>query len=146
MAPKRLNASPTHDMLLVLEKKLERAGLHSQVDLMHRRALNAEYYLLERLEDATGSLSGALLDHVTSVVSAECTEALLGAQVDSPEGVPAGAWMLNDVYHRLQNKARTDAASVAALPYEVLVGIAALLTGECKIWWSEPFDLDEKAA
>ena len=28
-------------------------------------------------------------------------------------------------------------------PYEVLVGVAAMLTRECRVWWSKRFDVQE---
>lgn len=50
--------------------------------------------------------------------------------------------MLDDVFRRLKKKAENP-SMVYNEPYETLIGIAGLLTGECMVWWSEQFDIED---
>jgi len=56
-------------------------------------------------------------------------------------GDPFGPLMLIDVQDRLKRIAETQPARVHRQSYDLLVGVAGLLTSECKVWWSEPFEL-----
>lgn len=138
----KIRAGRAQEKLPVMEKKILHAGLHSQVDIFRRRALNSEQYLLERIHDPLSGINKSLLDHVTSTITDECDESLLAAKVQTV--APVGMWMLNDVYRRLRERADQNKASVANLPYETLVGLAALLTGDCVVWWGDRFDLSKE--
>ena len=70
----------------------------------------------------------------------ECAEASL--RVGS-QGNPLGPTMLIDVQDRLARIAREAPAKVNYQPYEVLVGVAGLLTDACHVWWSEKFELED---
>ena len=51
--------------------------------------------------------------------------------------------MLIDMYDRLKAIARDDPLKVDRQPYEVLVGVAGLLTSDCKVWWSDEFQMED---
>ena len=119
-----------------LSKKMIHGGLAPRYEIMRRRALTAEQLLLDL---ATRPNDGkALCSQIENVVLVECDDANLRA---SQTGKPFGPAMLIDVQDRLKRIAETDPARVYRQPYDLLVGVAGLLTSECKVWWSEQFEL-----
>ena len=124
------------ERLDVLNQKMIHGGLAPRYETMRRRALTAEQVLLDL---ATRPDNGeALCSQIENVVLAECDDANLRA---SQTGSPFGAMMLVDVQDRLRRIAETDPTRVHRQPYDLLVGVAGLLTSECKVWWSEQFEL-----
>lgn len=125
--------------LTTLDKKLRRGGLgHLQSEVMRRRALTAEQQLLEyasRPEDGMGRIA-----HLESVVLAECADAQLRAQSTTSLW---GTTMYLDVQKRLKHRSEHDAAGVYRQDTDMLLGVAGLLTAECKVWWSDHFNIDE---
>ena len=125
--------------LAILRKKMEMGGLNDQTLTMERRSVSAEQYLME-FALRSSSDTDIYLGQLESVVQAECAEAYLHASLS---GNPFGRRMLDDVYSRLKLKA-SEGNLVFQQPYELLVGITGLLTGECKVWWSERFDVESE--
>jgi hypothetical protein len=121
-----------------LQKKMKKGQLHSQIETMEQRSLSAEQQLIEFALTRSSEVD-SYLKQLEWVVRGECDEAYLQASLT---GTVYGPQMLVDVYSRLQKKAEQDCELVYRQPKELLIGIAGLLTGECKVWWSEPFDLD----
>jgi hypothetical protein len=121
----------------ILEAKLLAAGLQSQVDAFTARTLATERRFLEAAERNPEALQ-ELLNQIERVIRAEYDEALLVAERASP---PYGSSLLIDVYERLRNIARSQPELVHGEPYEALVGMAGLLTGDCRFWWGPQFDL-----
>ena len=126
--------------LSVLEQKLVRGGLGEYLDLVRARTVSAERHLLEvahlNPEDAD-----TMLNQITAVVEGECDEARLVASLH-PE--PYGREMLIDVHQRLRNVAEQRPEMVHRQEYELLAGVAGLLTEECRVWWSERFTVEER--
>ncbi|QJD81621.1 dsDNA nuclease domain-containing protein [Spirosoma rhododendri] len=125
--------------LTKLAKKLERGGLGDHTMTMQRRALATEQRLLE-LNTTKPEKLLQLIDQLESVVQAECDEALLEAKYSDG---PMGEQMLLSVHKRLRHIADNDPAFVLNERYDTLIGFAGLLTGECKVWWSEKFDINQ---
>ncbi len=132
-----LSPGDVQEKLPVLEAKLIAAGLQSQVDTFRDRMLATERRLLE-IADSAPEKTEPLLDQVVGVVRGEYAEALLAAEhLAQPYGRP----LLQDVYGRLRAAAASRPEMVERQPYELLVGVAAMLTAECKLWWGPKFDL-----
>jgi len=132
-----LNLNPSDKGHNVLKKKMERGGLWMQFEAMRRQALTAEAALLEvasRTADGKQTVS-----QVENVVLSECADARL--RID-PQANPIGPPMLIDVQDRLKRIAKEASSKVNYQPYEVLVGMAGMLTEACKVWWSEKFELE----
>jgi hypothetical protein len=123
--------------MTVLEQKLVRGGLAEYVDLVRGRAVSAERHLIE-LAHLRPEEIDAMLNQITAVVKGECDEARLDAS-QQPE--PYGRQMLSDVHRRLKRVADERADMVYRQQYEVLVGVAGLLAEDCRVWWSEQFEL-----
>jgi len=124
------------DRLDTLSKKMIYGGLAPHYEMMRRRALTAEQALLDL---ATRPNDGKLVfSQIENVVLAECDDANLRI---SQTGEPFGQAMLIDVQDRLKRISETYSARVHGQSYDVLVGVAGLLSSECKVWWSKPFEL-----
>jgi len=80
------------------------------------------------------------LSQLQNVVLSECQKAAIRAKQG---GHSYGAKMLIDVQDRLKILADMSPAEVYAQRDDMLIGVAALLTGQCEVWWSVPFDLEE---
>jgi hypothetical protein len=76
-----------------------------------------------------------------NVVFGVCDDVYLRAsQLSSPYGIK----MLIEVQDRLKQLALAEPERVDHQDCELLFGVAGLLTEECKVWWSEKFQLEEK--
>jgi len=123
-----------------LKEKMTHGGLSTHYEAMRRRALSAERELLDivtRPSDGKQRCS-----QIENVVLAECDEANLRA---SQAGEPFGSAMLINVQDRLKHIAENTPERACRQPYDLLVGVAGLLTSECKVWWSEQFELEVTA-
>jgi len=117
--------------------KLDRGGLEEQAEILRRQTLSAHAALLERADrDQDGTV---VVTQIENAVLAECKEAQLR---QSKTGEVYGQKMMIEVQDRLKSVAKNQSAQVHGQPYEVLMGMAGLLTEECTVWWSEKFDVD----
>ena len=131
-----LQLGGTSGRLDTLRKKMVRGGLAARYEAMRRRALTAEQELLDL---ATRPNDGkAICSQIENVVLAECDDANLRA---SQKEDLYGPEMLIDVQDRLKRISETEPARVHRQSYDLLVGVAGLLTSECKVWWSETFEV-----
>lgn len=133
-----LNIGSGKGNLYRLRKKMLKGDLALQVETMERRSLSAERRLIEIAHRKPDSFD-SLVNQLVGVVKGECDEAYHHASL---KGGTFGPQMLDDVYIRLKEKA-ANSLMVHNEPYETLIGIAGLLTGECKVWWSEQFDIED---
>ena len=125
--------------LSTLEKKLVKGGLRKQLETLHRRTVSTEKHLLEIAASRPREVK-AILAQLEQTVKGVCADASLETSVD---GVVDGRQMLSQVQKELRRMAADNPSMVHGQPYECLVGMAGLLTEECTVWWSEPFDLEE---
>lgn len=142
----RFPGKPTIDLnaglkTSVLEQKLIAAGLSEDVDYMLARARAAEYNLLEEATRYPEKFPERL-QQIEQRVHGELSEANLRARL---RGIPYGPSMLIDVQDRLRDLASQHAGEVCNQSYECLVGVAGLLTGECRTWWGPRFPVSSDA-
>jgi hypothetical protein len=131
-----LQLGGTSGRLDTLQKKMFNGGLAARYEAMRRRALTAEQELLDL---ATRPSDGKnLISQIENVVLVQCDDANLRA---SQTENPYGPVMLIDVQDRLKRISETEPTRVHQQSYDLLVGVAGLLTSECKVWWSEIFEL-----
>lgn len=135
---KRYPFSVAPEALTILEKKFLRAGLRYYTESMQNCAHAAHAHLIELAYRKPSKIEG-ILDQLTGVVSKECDMARLLAKAN-PE--PYGERMLREVSAKFREIAANTPPMVAGETHDCLLGIAGLLTGECRIWWSEEFDLE----
>jgi hypothetical protein len=125
--------------LEILAKKLLRGGIVNQLDSMQSRTLSAEQHLLALVaQDADEA--GKVINQLKEFVLGACTDAEATASAN-PE--PWGVEMYRSVVTRLQSVSDNEPSLVHRQPHECLMGVAGLLTEECKVWWSPKFDLTE---
>lgn len=139
----KTNARLTKNNLTTLEKKLLRGNLRQQMETMRRRTISTEQHLLE-LAAAKPNEIRDIRNQLESVVQGVCDDASLQTRQN---GTLSGEAMLARVQERLQKLAEERPNNnVHNQPYDCLVGMAGLLTEDCTVWWSEPFDLAEATA
>jgi hypothetical protein len=122
-------------------KKLRRGGIEQYAELMENRARGAEAYLMGLSHERPDDFD-ELLNQLEGAVYSECQEAHISASQAAPT---FGHIMLRDVHDRLRVLAHNHSAVIYDQPYEVLVGLSAILTGSCRIWWSDAFDVANAA-
>jgi hypothetical protein len=128
-----------NDDLNRFKQKLSRGGLDDYADSLRNQTLSAEAAFLDL---ATRGPDGETeINQIENVVKAECDAAHLRAAQGAK---PFGQRMLIDVQDRLQHVAKEEAEKVGRQPYEVLIGMAGILTESCPVWWSERFDLKDR--
>ncbi len=122
----------------ILEQKLARGGVGDLVDYMKSREQAAEYQFLE--EQAKDPVAAARqLRQVEEAVHGECLESYMAHRTT---GTPFGQAMFNDVSTRLRRLETQRKDLLGGAPYELLMGTAALLTDDCRVWWSDRFQID----
>jgi hypothetical protein len=121
----------------VLEQKLARGGVESLIDYMKSREQAAEYHFLEEQAKDAGT-AARQLRQVEEAVHGECLESFMALQ---NSGSPFGQAMFNDISTRLRNLETRRKDLLGGAPYELLMGTAALLTSDCRVWWSDRFQL-----
>lgn len=134
-----LDSSSSSD---VMECKLNRGGLSNQLLTMNRRMLSTEAKLLEDFH-ADPDMFDSTLDQLVGVVQGVCDDADVEAQVQTGTRGPFGPRKMLLVRQKLEQVAENNPAQVDGQPYEVLMGVSGILTNECSIWWSNPFDLGD---
>ena len=125
----------------VLEKKMVRGGLGMNYEMMRRRSILAEQSLLE-LATRGDNASTKKLSQIENVVLGECDDAYLRAS-NTTKDKYYGPPMLINIQDRLKNIAENSPNKAGNASYDILIGVSALLTSECKVWWSEHFHLDD---
>jgi hypothetical protein len=124
---------------VVLEQKLQRGGLAEEVEYMRERERAAEYHLIEDTTRRPHQYPG-LLRQLEQMVLGECVESHLRAR---QEENPFGPIMMIDVQERLKQLAHERPEMIGHQSYECLMGVAGLLTSDCRVWWSPRFTISE---
>jgi hypothetical protein len=130
------DARPAH----VLQQKLDAGGLSEELDYMRERERSAERHLLEDVARRPERYP-ELQRQIEHVVLGECREAHLRAR---SREAPYGPVMMIDLQDRLKRIAKEETSLIGGHPYECLIGMAGLLTSECKVWWSQRFPITDK--
>jgi hypothetical protein len=127
-----------HETMGVLTQKMQRGGIGGYLAFMKRLGLSAE----ARLTEIAISSGTQVVDQLAGVVESECTEARVDSDLATPDGQPYGKTMFQGVRRRLGDLADADPRRVHRQDKDCLTGIAAILSEDCRVWWSDPFDLD----
>ncbi|RJG05358.1 DUF4297 domain-containing protein [Noviherbaspirillum cavernae] len=119
----------------VLRRKMEVGGIGLHFDYVETKAIAALERLFEQA-NVRPEQSLETLGHLEKVVLSECHEANIevATQPENERGIK----MLGNVVTRFRTLAKEELHKVDGQPYEVLVGLAGLLSGECKVWWGIP--------
>jgi hypothetical protein len=127
---------------VVLEEKLKHGGLAEEIEYMRERERAAEFHLIEDATRRPDQYPG-LLRQLEQMVLGECVEAHLRARQPASLYGPA---MMIDVQERLKRLAQERPEMIGHHPYECLMGVAGLLTSDCRVWWSPRFTIPAGSA
>lgn len=123
-----------------LELKMDRGGIDfSNVSLHKDHKYSAQSHLLSSLYKYGSNESDALYNQIRLIVQTECQEAY---DENFKTGEKFGNDMLKDVRKRIRSRLNHENEMFKDLSYEHIIGVAAILTEECTVWWSEKFEIE----
>jgi hypothetical protein len=124
-----------------MEIKMAAGGLTvSEIDHLKDLKFSTEYLLQEWLYKYGNERAQQYYEHLRVVVQGDCLAAQQSSQ--QAEGLYANK-MLSDLRQRLRQRSSTPTAETPVCRQEHLLGMAGILTEDCKVWWSAEFDLPE---
>ena len=126
----------------VLQKKLRNAFLGPQFEPLRWRMESAEQRLMEKALTDSENFE-ALANQLTGTVLTVCKDAeaeAYGIADDKSKGQHVYAQVL----HGLKHVATHNAHKVFNEPIDTLMGVAGMLSGECRFAWGIPLDEDAK--
>lgn len=125
----------------VLNRKMRNAYLGSQFEPLRMRMDSADQRLMERaLLEPDGF--DAIANQLVSTVLVECKDAEAMA-FDHADEKTRGLAIYRQILQRMDSIAKEDPERVCSEPKDTLMGIAGMLSGECKFAWGTP--LEEEA-
>lgn len=129
-----------------LEKKLAGGGISvAEIDLLKSFKYSADVLLLQWLNKYGKARASARYDHLRLMVTEDCYEA--AGSVASKDEL-YGAKMLARVRSNLKTSVahQLNHLKEMGVTYNHLLGVAGILTEDCKVWWSDAFELEEGGA
>jgi hypothetical protein len=124
-----------------LELKMAAGGLSVQnIDLAKDYKYSTEVLLEEWLHKYGPEGVTKRYEHLSTIVRTECQEAYDAKHSDRKV---FGEEMLDEIRQRLRGRHKEEYENLFGCNYEHLLGISGILTEECKVWWSVPFEVEE---
>lgn len=133
-----LKLGSAHGQKNVLQRKMRNGYVGSQFESIWRQSLAAEQRLLD-LALAEPDRFDELLHQIESVVLVECQDAEVMASNESDEK-KRGLAILRRIIDRMTQIAACEPEKVEREPKETLMGVAGMLSGECKFAWGVPIE------
>ena len=123
----------------VMELKLTAAGM-SVGEVHHLKDLkySAEYLLQEWLHKFGPVEAEKRYQHLRVLVREDC---LTSSSAAKALGALYGEEMLTRLRQHLRARAKEHGDQVLGVSAEHLLGVAGILTEDCKVWWSEEFPI-----
>ena len=123
-----------------LDLKMAMGGISpSNIELAKDHKTSVETQLLTWFHKYGEKKADKQYQHIKTLVRNQCQEA---HDLTSINDECFGKQMLIKTRERLCLVHNQESSSLFGLRYEHLLGIAGMLTEECKIWWSAEFDID----
>ncbi len=123
-----------------LELKMGMGGISvSNIELAKDNKTSMEMQLITWFRKYGQTKTENQYQHIKNIVRNQCQEA---HDLTSINDGCFGKEMLIKTRERLRAVHDTDNSSLFGLRYEHLLGIAGILTEECKVWWSTEFDIN----
>ena len=126
----------------VLKRKMRNAYLGSQFEPLRMRMDSADQRLMERalLEpDGFDSIANQLI----STVLVECKD-VEAIAFDHADEKTRGLAIYKQILQRMDSLAKEEPERVCREPKDTLMGIAGMLSGECKFAWGTPLEEETK--
>lgn len=123
----------------LLELKMDKGGIDFNNVRLHKDyKYSAQSHLLSLVYKYSPNESDAIYNQVRLIVQTECQESY-DENYKSHETF--GIEMLKDVRKRVRLRLDKEKDKFKGMSYEHVIGIAAILTEECTVWWSEKFTI-----
>lgn len=124
-----------------MELKLIAGGI-SVGEVSHLKDLkySAEYLLQEWLHQYGPIEADKRYQHLRVLVQEACNTSVFASR---KSGTLDGEEMLAGLRGQLRARTLQQSEQVLGLGLEQLLGIAGILTEDCKVWWSEEFPIGE---
>lgn len=128
----------------VLQRKMRNAYLSGQFESMRMRMDSAEERLMERagLEPETFD---AIADQIIGAVLVESKD-IEAMHFNEGSEKTRGPTIFREILKRMEHLAVNDPARVAHEPKDTLIGVAGMLSGECKFAWGAPLEESDDGA
>ena len=124
--------------LSVLEKKMIKGGLNEHIGIMKEQVNGTDNYLI-KFSYRNPEEFESKCDHLSTKVEAISKEVDLEfIEEKNSYGLKKYKLMIE----RFRKLASEEKENIFEVPFECLMGISGILTDDCKIWWSPPFDLN----
>lgn len=125
----------------ILNRKMRNAYLGSQFEPLRMRMDSADQRLMERAFLEPDEFDD-LANQLVSTVLVECKD-IEAMAFDHPDEKTRGLAIYKQILQRMDSLANEEPERVCREPKDTLMGIAGMLSGECKFAWGIP--LDEEA-
>lgn len=126
----------------IMELKMATGGIdYSNIGLMKDLNVSSLKLLIEWLHIHGTVEADRRAEHLRLIVQTECQEAHDAAHTSN---ALFGREMLQAVRERLQGKHEEIKHLYVDCLYNHLLGISGILTEDCRVWWSEKFDLPKE--
>ena len=122
----------------VLNRKMRTAYLGSQFEPMRMRMDSADQRLMERALREPDNFD-AIANQLVSTVLVECKDVEAMA-FDHAVEKTRGLAIYKQILQRMDSLAKDDPERVCREPKDTLMGIAGMLSGECKFAWGTPLE------
>ncbi len=124
----------------ILEKKLDAGGISSaNVSLLKDQKYSFETYISKLIHKLGVPITTSQYNQLQLITHTICQEVY---DRYATSNKLFGAEMLMEVRNKLAERLSNDKSSFADFKYEHLLGMAAVLTEDCRIWWSPSFNLN----
>lgn len=126
----------------VLSRKMRNAYLGSQFEPLRMRMDSADQRLMERaLLEPDGF--DAIANQLVSTVLVECKD-IEAMAFDHADEKTRGLAIYKQILQRMDSLAKDEPERVCQEPKDTLMGIAGMLSGECKFAWGTPLEEDSQ--
>jgi hypothetical protein len=122
----------------VLNRKMRNAYLGSQFEPLRMRMDSADQRLMERAFAEPDGFD-AIANQLISAVLVECKD-IEAMAFDYPDEKTRGLAIYKQILQRMDSLAKDEPERVCREPKDTLMGIAGMLSGECKFAWGTPLD------
>lgn len=128
--------------LNVLSRKMRNAYLSSQFESLRIRMDSAEQRLMERALLDSDDFEN-IANQLISAVLVECKD-IEAMAFDHADEKTRGLAIYKKILQRMDCLAKDESERVCREPKDTLMGIAGMLSGECKFAWGTPLEEEKK--
>lgn len=122
----------------VLKRKMRNAYIGSQFEPLRMRMDSADQRLLERALREPDDFD-AIANQLVSAVLVECKD-VEAVAFDHADEKTRGLAIYKQILQRMDSMAKEEPERVCREPKDTLMGIAGMLSGECKFAWGTPLE------